>query len=440
MIKPIRQLIKGFGMVSVVIRDWCSRKKAVPGETLSKPYVILKSGTFKNKGDQAMIFTAVIRLKKRFPEKKVVVSVGQRSLPPDSQDFNFKIVLWDNDFKYYFITGRKRGIRRSFFSIQNSSSLKENQEILENTSAIYDISGYSLSSQIGFGNSINYLMTIIMARKLRIPYYILTQSIGPLDFRFPQRVIIHLLLKLYLRYPQKVYVRERKSLEWLKPYRIEHIFTKPDIVFSLKDYDASHLYRKTVKIKKFAIGSASVGIIPNDNILKRLPSGMFYSLYRDIIQWLLDEGVAKVYIVKHCEHDYDLCQNIYDHSTASRNRLEIITEDLSCVELGYLFAHFKFIVASRYHAIVQSFKMGTPAVVIGWAQKYKELMGLFSQSGYLFDCRDTISIDHVRSMIVNMNRCYRTEHQKLVSILPTIMKNSIIDELASVERTDVTAI
>jgi len=434
--KILNYFIKGFYLFPIVIRDYHSVKRKKRFENSAKQIIIIKSGTFKNRGDQAMIFTAVSYLKKLFPQKEIIVATGQRTINASYLDFNFQVVLWNNDFKYFAITGQKRGTRKKISDSIEESNIKQNVAILKKTYAVFDISGYSLSSQQGFSNSVNYIMTIMMAKRFKIPYYILPQSIGPFGFSFFQKMILKPLLKIYLNYPLKLFVREKESLKWLKPYRIENTFYNPDIVFFQSDYDLSLLYKKKVYIKRFEIQPFSIGIIPNQNVFKILTPVKFYALYKEIVNWILKENIGKVYIVKHSEHDLEICQEIFLNTGDKKSKVEIISEDLNCIELEYIFSQFKFVIASRYHSIVQSLKNQVPAVVIGWALKYKELMALFDQSGYLVDCREKLDIEKIRQMIEIMQNQYQNEKIKIKKTLRKITRGSFYEELIKVDEDD----
>ncbi|MDZ7835034.1 MAG: polysaccharide pyruvyl transferase family protein [Alkalibacterium sp.] len=80
--------------------------------------------------------------------------------------------------------------------------------------------------------------------------------------------------------------------------------------------------------------------------------------------------------------------------TCSLKRYVILLDrDISSLEFDILVEKLDFIIGSRFHSIVHSYKNHVPCIAIGWATKYHELLKLFGQYDYMFDVRESLDKD-----------------------------------------------
>lgn len=73
--------------------------------------------------------------------------------------------------------------------------------------------------------------------------------------------------------------------------------------------------------------------------------------------------------------DLILCRELH-RLTAAYNPL-LIEKELPPSEFKGIFSEAKFSISSRYHVVVGSFSVNTPAFAIGWNHKYEEFLGLY---------------------------------------------------------------
>ena len=129
-----------------------------------------------------------------------------------------------------------------------------------------------------------------------------------------------------------------------------------------------------------------------------------YALYCNIIDKLL--GLNKnVYLIHYSFGDLDICKRIKNHYIGE-DKVVLLEGDYDVIQLNKLLSKMQFIIASRYHSIVHAYKNGVPAIVIGWAQKYPELMEIFNQEMYYFDIRDKIDLKYL-SLLKRRNQDFR---------------------------------
>lgn len=378
-----------------------SRKRSI--EDYSKLNIVIIGGEMLNKGAQAMTFTVVDHLKRKLPNKKIkLFSVyDPEKYYKNYKDYSFEILYWPWDLK--------RGIFSSFRF--NNKKVKPNSDyinILLNTYLMFDISGYAMSSQWSLFHCMNYLLNIMLAQKYSIPVYILPQSLGPFYYSYPEKIFLsRVLLKKCFSYPKKIFVREDSGLESVKRFRNNGLEKAKDIVLQNKQYVLSNIYKKIPDIKSYKINQNAVGIIPNYKVFQRVEHSRFYSLYSVVFKKLCEQR-RSVYLLAYASEDFKICAEL---KNMFKNTKSVVTihEELNAIELENLIMQFDFIVASRYHSVIHAYKNNVPALVIGWANKYNELLRFYNQLDYLMDVRMNISEKKIEAVLSKLLISYRKE-------------------------------
>jgi len=232
-------------------------------------------------------------------------------------------------------------------------------------------------------------------------------------------------MRLYLKYPKRIFAREKDGLRWVHKFTKKNLEKSDDIVLQCKEYDLSNIYNANVHFKDIKIESNSVGIIPNSQIIKWGNESKIYSIYHLLISKLIN-AKKKVYILRHSYEDLEVCEKILNSSPESKN-VKLIPDDLNVTEISNIIRQFDFIIASRYHSVVDAYKNGVPALVIGWATKYFELLKTFGQLDYFYDCRNNIDINEINNSLDKMTGNYRCEGEKIIKNVNVLRKRNIFD-------------
>lgn len=349
--------------------------------------IVIIGGQLFNKGAQAMTFTAVDQLKIRFPEKNIYlfsVYEDYKRSEKEKENYQFKIRPWFVEIRLILL-----GIPYSTVAISNftKNDLKNFIEILKNTSIMVDISGYGISSQFGFLPAVYYHLNIILAKLFSIKYYILPQSMGPFDYRFIYKIFLFPLFKLCFKYPEKVFIREKEGYNLIKKFTKHNLSRSVDMVLQNGNYNLENIFVEP-NFKDIEIVNNSIGIIPNLRVFERSDANELYQIYKTIIDKCTCSGKI-VYILRHSFEDLKICENLKNMFLYDENVI-LIPDDLNVFELENVIKNFDLVIASRYHSIVHAYKNGIPALVIGWADKYNELLKDFNQLEYLFDVRNRL--------------------------------------------------
>ena len=375
--------------------------------------VIIVGGELYNKGAQAMTFTTVDQIKRIYPKKDIYLfsSLDYSRDENEKNQYNFIIRPWDIITKYDFLKKTNKKIL--------SKELKQDiEKILQNTCFIIDISGFALSSNFHLLHVLNYILNIMIAKKYDIPFYILPQSFGPFKFKFYEKILLYPLMKNYLKYANKIFAREKEGLRYLQSFSKNNIEKSYDIVLQFENYKFENIFNKKIQFKDIDVKDNSVGIIPNSKVFERIKSEDFYSLYKYLINNLLSQD-KNVYILRHSYEDLHICEKIKELFKDNSN-VFIISDDLNAIQLEKIIKKFDFIIGSRYHSIIHAYKNKIPAISIGWAVKYEELLSEFDQLDYYCDVRKNFDIKEIveknNKMLKSFNKEKKVIEQKLGQI------------------------
>lgn len=390
----------------------------------NKGDIIIIGGGFINKGSQAMTFTVVNQMKRRFPNKKIYLlsSLDFERKPKEKKIYNFKILPWNRNtqialssfwFKYLMVNFRYDYL------------INQIKTIVKNADFMINISGFGLSSYLK-KTWISHLLNIMIAKKYDVPYFIFPQSMGPFNFPLKDRIFFYPLAKLYLNYPKKIFIREKDGLRHINRFKKANAEKAFDIVLQNKRYNISNIFKENINFKDFQIKPNSVCIIPNKRV-KRINANKMYSIYYSLIKRLI-EAKKTIYILKHADQDSEICRKIKNLFQKNKN-VNLILENLNVFEFEKIVKKFDFIITSRYHSIVHAYKNGIPALVIGWAVKYFELLELFGQSDYYFDIRCDINIEEINQKLELLIKKYKSEKKKIQNILINILKKKTCFEV-----------
>ncbi|GAF12463.1 hypothetical protein JCM19045_1661 [Bacillus sp. JCM 19045] len=303
-------------------------------------YIIIVGGQLHNKGAQAMAYTVVDAMKKKFPEKEVVLfaSVYTDRDEQERHILNFKVLPWTLrqkmnflNVKDKFFAGAKENIKQI---VKGTGISKETSEqiidILKNATSMIDISGYALSSQRGEIASLNYLFNIIIAQKYKIPMFLMPQSFGPFEYDNKKRMIN--LIQDKLNYPTKIFAREQDGFNKLTDLGLKNAELTLDTVLQAKDeIQVSNIY-KNKELLKLKVLKNSISIIPNDKIMEHGDKDKIFSIYKSLVSKALLEG-KNIYLLRHSYEDLYICKQI-KNEFKNEERVILIEEDLDCLEIN----------------------------------------------------------------------------------------------------------
>lgn len=394
-----------------------------------KKYIIVTGGELCNKGAQAMSFITVDEMRKRYPDCEVVLISGRdyKRSAEEKSNYRFEIIAPPNIKTRIALCSN---IFNKIFRISvNEPLFEEYKRIYHNAVAMIDISGFALSSKWKPIRSINYMTNIVTAKQLNIPSYLLPQSFGPFDFSGRFSCIANWMIRRYLKSCQVIMARENEGQQLLEErYKLTNVVRVPDLVLQNKGIDINNVYVNPPQIYTENIADNSVAVIPNAKNFKHGNKDKIMRMYEKMICFLLEQG-KKVYLTYHALEDYEICEEIKKSFFDENSAVIVIEHEFSCLEYGQLVRKFDYIIASRYHSIINAYRQGVPAVVLGWATKYKELLTEFNQSQYQFDVCNSVDEASVMEALKKMNEVYKDEAACILNKLSEIQQGNVYDRL-----------
>lgn len=400
---------------------------------MDKKRFVITGGNFKNKGAQAMTFVTVSELRRVFPNCEIymlsdVTESADMKAAMKFEVLNNRFMGWKyarGGFETYTVI-----VRIAFSRLKGNNidfkSIIDFKKVIKKADAIIDISGYALSSQWGYEATISYLNTIKTAKKLNIPMYIMPQSFGPFNYG-EQQDKVEKMIKRYMQYPQIIYAREKYGYdELVEHFGLKNVKQAQDIVLQNKEINKTDVFVKDINNKKIILKtSKNVAIIPNMRNFDHGNRELIVELYIKVIRKLQGEG-RSIYLIRHSFEDIEACRIIYSSLTEKEN-VYLQEDDINCLEYEDLIKQFDFIIASRYHSIVHAYKMGVPAIILGWAEKYHSLAKIFKQQQFVFDVRENIDIEKMISDVNIMSLNYMEEKYVIQKELKNVQKDNCFD-------------
>ncbi len=393
-------------------------------------YIMITGGSLVNKGAQAMTYVTVCEMKKRFPDKKILVVMDMSGIPEGTAlaNYDFEIVdthVLGREALFWLggswsVTALKRGVSKK--------KLLKVRSIWKNTDYVMDISGYAIGKKWGLLRSCRTAMKAALAKKYHAHCIFLPQSFGPFDFQSEgeEQQKAREILKKWLSCADVLYAREESGKQMLQELGLTNVKLAQDIVLQNKDYDIHMIYKQTPCMQEIHTEEKSVALIPNKHVTSVKVNDV-YHLWDVAIHTLLAKGYY-VYLMMHDNSDLQIIREIKARH-ADEDRVILVENDFSCIEYNELIKKFQFIVASRYHSIVHAYRNSVPAVVLGWADKYETLLSAVDQQAYDLDLRREVEDTRLVECLENMHVKREQNVTAIKSRLQEIQRNNVFDEL-----------
>lgn len=371
--------------------------------------IVISGGNFDNKGAQAMLFIAVNECEKRFPGESYILQ-----LPKGFYTVHSVAELEELDRHH------------SADNVKQSKILQMIKKYRQ-ADVMIDISGYELSSKLGLYPCLRYLFKIALSKWCGVKVYLMPQSFGPFEFKGIEKVLMTCLIKKYMSYPSICFAREKEGMEALKTIAPNvNVVPSNDLVLQNKAIE-SFLTLISADSIISDLKTPCVALIPNGRLSEQCGREKSFACYKEAIEIGIANGYT-VYLLSHSNGDLNLCKEIKDDYKNEQN-VVIVDKVLSCFEYQAVVKRFDFIIAGRYHSIVHAYKECIPAIALGWASKYVELLKIFKQENFAINVKNYESgvVSELFSRMEEMHNFYSKEIQEKLN---EVQKNCCFDEVS----------
>ena len=388
--------------------------------------IIIAGGGLVNKGAQAMTLIAICELKKRFPEHRMMLLTWDASRKAKKQHAMYDLELLEVP-PLKFSRAARNPLLRAAYSLRHRRAFTNVDSIYRNTDLLVDVSGYALGSTWNASACNYYLDAIEHALAFDIPVYLLPQSFGPFDYTTEEGRAIDERTRRLFSQVKHIFAREQEGYDaLLSRYGLGNVTLTRDMVLASKIEDYAPALREKPVFDLPEVPENSMALIPNIRVGDSGANDPL-AVYTAAVRFGLDRGLY-VYLTYHSTQDRQLCADI-KAAFASDDRVVLLEQDHSCMEFNILVKKFRFVVASRFHAIVHALKNGVPCVALGWATKYMDLMKLFAQERFVFDLRSPLALPEVEQALAEMAECWQTEAETIRTVLPELQKENVFDRI-----------
>lgn len=344
----------------------------------TKHFFVTGAG-FHNSGAEAMLYTVADNIRSRYPNAFIWFFPADRSIDYTEElqrryKFCFWLDTWDEDALTWDLMGL--------------------------ITAIIDVSGYALYSGV---DTSWYRKILEVAKEYSIPLFLMPQSYGPFDKKdYEDNDLRSLLLNAKI-----VYARESAGYRALtEGFSLNNVVLADDIVLTAKPSEYSFIKKDFDEVIR--IPQNSVAVVPNSRLFEKAEGDFIYKIYRGICSILMRHG-KNIYIINHAG-DEEFCKKLYELYSENK-QVHLLEKRVDAVEFPMYAEQFDYMVVSRYHAIVQAYKKNVPCLVIGWADKYLELMAKAGQEQYCFDVRTMNGNDELESALRKLDDNYCKESE-----------------------------
>jgi colanic acid/amylovoran biosynthesis protein len=386
--------------------------------------IIIAGGGLVNKGAQAMTLITICELKKQFPAHRMVLLTWDASPAAKQKHTMYDLELLEVPPIKFAQTARNP-LLRAMCALRYRHAFTDSDTIYRNAELFVDISGYALGSNWEPKVCNDYLDCIEHALAYGVPVYLLPQSFGPFDYTTEAGKAIDGRTRRLFPKVKHIFAREQEGFDALvSRYGLTNVTLTKDMVLASKIEDYSAALRQKPVLDLPEIPENSIALIPNVRVGDNGANDPL-AVYTEAVRYGLDRELY-VYLTYHSTQDRELCAAI-KAAFADEDRVILLEHDHSCMEFNVLVKKFRFVIASRFHAIVHALKNSVPCVALGWATKYMDLMKLFSQERFVFDLRQPLESSAVQQAVREMSRVWQTEAEVIRTALPELQKENVFD-------------
>jgi polysaccharide pyruvyl transferase WcaK-like protein len=405
--------------------------------------ILIRAGGFSNKGGEAMMLTVQRELYQRIQGLNFLLRLtsGQAE---SARSLGFHPVVIESSRYKKGVSLLRQALSRSEVRKALASNILGALELtdIKRIDGVIDISGFGYSDVWGSEPAERSLVWVRHCHKKGIPYVYMPQAWGP----FSNLRVARSVTKM-CRFSSLVYARDEESFSYLSELseeNMDRIKLAPDIAFkfagAIKETGSSLLKDLGIETGDYPL----VGLTPNLRLYKRTEgeeiNNSYIQLMIQIARHCMKQWNAIVVLIPHeialgrspQKDDRFLCSLIYD-GVSSEGRAANISDNLSADAIKAMIANLDFLIGSRFHSLVFALTSRVPAVALGWAHKYGELMRYAGMEDFSMDLKN---LDE-REVIDLMERAWtkRAESRKLLSErIPQITDevDAVFDEVAAV--------
>lgn len=259
------------------------------------------------------------------------------------------------------------------------------------TDAVIDEAGISFVDSRGPIMNTYAFVCAAVPMLMGVPVMKYSQAMG--SFKNP---LNRFLAKWILPKMKLICARGKVTEEHLKSIGIaENVKLCADGAFSMEDTpESTQNVEQLCASDPFYQSGDIVGVSISSVVEKKcIKLGIDYkTIMAEFIDWLNAKGYkvliiangARINSEKPRNNDLMICDAVFD-AISDKNAVRWYHEEMDAEKIRALIGKCRFLVASRFHAMIGALEKKVPVLLVGWSHKYQEVLDFFGLGQYAID-------------------------------------------------------
>lgn len=259
------------------------------------------------------------------------------------------------------------------------------------TDAVIDEAGISFVDSRGFVMNTYAFVCVAVPMLMGVPVMKYSQAMG--TFKNPWN---RFLAKWILPKVRLICARGKITLENLKEIGIsQNVEVCADGAFSMEDSEKHEQMVESVCSEDLFYQSDSIVGVSISSVVEkkckalgidyvRIMTGFIEELNRLGYPVLLIANAARINSAKTRNNDLMICDQVYDE-LKNKDNVRWYHKEMDAEEIRAYIGRCRYLIASRFHAMIGALEKKVPVLLIGWSHKYKEVLDFFELGRYAID-------------------------------------------------------
>lgn len=347
-----------------------------------------------NKGAAAMLQSSISQLQERYGER---LNINLMSVYPGEDrkqvPYDFVKIVPAKPEQLVFFAFPMAILHRVFRWCGPVRKLLEKNKIIKayrNTDLVIDEAGISFVDSRGFVMNTYAFICAAVPLLVGTPVVKYSQAMGTFHNPWNRFLAKWILPKLKL-----ICARGQGTYDNLKEIGItENVKLCADGAFTMKD-DPTWQTKVQERCEKDAFFKKDVVGLSISSVVQKKCGKMgidYQKIMADFISCLNQKGygvlmianAARINSEKPRNNDLMIGDAIYE-SLSDQSKVRWYHEEMDAEEIREYISHCKYLVASRFHAMIGALEKKVPVLLIGWSHKYQEVLDMFELGQYAAD-------------------------------------------------------
>lgn len=350
-----------------------------------------------NKGAAAMLQSSIRQLYEKYGTR---LKINLMSVYPEEDKeqipWDFIRIVSCKPEQLLFIAFPLAVLYKVFHFLPPVKSLLLKNKILRayyETDAVLDEAGISFVDSRGFVMNTYGFVCAAVPMLMGTPVLKYSQAMGTFHSFWNRFLAKWILPKMRL-----ICARGKGTLDNLKGIGIEkNVKLCADGAFTMAD-DPYYLKQVEAEAQKDAFfNDKVVGLSISSVVRKKCDKlGIDYpKIMTDFIDRLNEDGWnvliiangARIHSDKPRNNDLPVCDVVYE-SVKNKEMVRWYHKEMTAEEIRAYIGKCRFLVASRFHAMIGALQQKVPVLLVGWSHKYQEVLDFFELGQYAIDFSD----------------------------------------------------